>query len=121
MKAFSIKILPGMNYFILEESRSCLFAIFLTRNLKNFSLFTHSPHLPYHPGSVCLCCSPVLETETCLGSILSLSVGPASVSIKSAATWPTPLLNVYIVIGTVLECGFLTCVPAPSEWMCKSI
>lgn len=81
----------------------------------NFCLYIHSLYAP-----LTQVLHPVLKEDACLGTVLSpLSVRSAPESVTSATTPPPTSLKVYIVICTLLACGFLTCFPTSSEWVCK--
>lgn len=81
----------------------------------NFCLYIHSPYPPLTQVLY-----PVLEEDACLGTVLPpLSVRSAPESVTSATPRPPTSLKVYIVVCTLLTCGFLTCVPTSSEWVCK--
>lgn len=88
------------------------------RNFENFYLYIHSSHPPSCPGSV-YAAPQCLRKKHVWEQYYLCQTSP--MSIKPAATQPTTFLNVYIVIGIVLECGFLTCAPSPSEWVCKCV
>lgn len=76
-----------------------------TSTLLIFTL-THSPR-------ICLSVPQCLRRKCAWEHFSSLSVRPAST--RSAATWPTTVLNVCTVTGALLECDFLTSVMTTYE------